>query len=618
LHDLEFRQLVERIKLRSPIENVVGERVGELKKKGALFWARCPFHEERTPSFAVDPRKGTWRCYGACGDGGDVISFIERFDGLSFLDALRLLAQGLGEELPEALFRKRSRAANARLEDSYDVLRRAARLYRRSLNDAGGTAARTYARERGLSEEVLEAFGVGWAPRDGNPLLASAREAGVAIELLIETGLVRQSEDGRAYDFFRGRLMVPICDRLGRTVGFGGRLLPGDENPDRPQAKYVNTAETPLFHKGRLVFGLDRAAEAVRRSHHLVLVEGYTDVMAAHQMGHRNVAAVLGTSTTEDHAAIVRRSGARRVTLFFDGDEAGRRASVRALAGLLPLELDLDVAVLPAGCEGCDPGDLLLRSDGAALFAGGVERAVGWFDWSLDALRDLGSAELARGVDELFELIARLARPVERAARLRELCAALDLPEDEVRAQWRGFMERLRPSGAVRASRAVRRAASRELAAPDAPTSEEQAFELLLGALLLDNSLIPVYGDLARSAPQGDLRAFFGALLDLYEHGPDDQPIHAGSLLTELSDHPARERVVVIEELARNAENPQVLARDQERWLERRREESELAELRSRLNERTPTPEGDTADDLLRSLHRKLRERGVPRAPAHP
>jgi DNA primase len=609
LQDLEFRQLVERLKLRAPIEAIVAERVEGLRKKGALHWARCPFHEERTPSFAVDPRRGTWRCFGACAEGGDVIAFLERFDGLSFMDALRLLAQITGEELPENLFRGRSRAGGEREEDHYDVLRRAKELYRRHLLGSEGEAARAYAAERGLSEATLETFGVGLAPAEGNPVLDAATRAGVDRELLIETGLVRRSEEGRSYDFFRGRLMVPIHDRLGRTVGFGARLL-GTSGParpdDRPQPKYVNTPETPLFHKGRLIYGLDLAAKAVRASRRLVLVEGYTDVMAAHQVGCANVAAVLGTATTEDHAALVRRSGAERVTLVFDGDAAGEKASERALAGLLPLGIDLRVATLP---NGVDPCDLLLGEDGAARFDALLEEARDWFAWALEDLRSLQGAALGRGVDELFRIVARLSRPVERSARVKEIAEALGLPLDDVRLQWRRFEE-----GQRRPVATPRQPEPEAAPARAVDPAVEHAFEDLLGALLLDNSLIPVHAGWIEECPEGDLRTIFRAVLDLYEDEHDEESIHTGRVLTVLGDHPARTRAALLEERARTAESPAVLARDQTGWLERRHHEGELAALRSELARTTQTFEGDDAAKakVLENLHEQLRRQRVP------
>ncbi|NOT30191.1 MAG: DNA primase, partial [Planctomycetes bacterium] len=442
MQDLEFRQFIERVKLRSPIEVTIGERVSSLRQRGALYWACCPFHQERTPSFAVDPRRATWRCYGACGEGGDVLSFVERFDGLSFLDALRLLARQCGEELPERSLSGQAKGAEAALELRFELLRWAADLYRKAWRGPEGTAGRAYLQRRGLGEATIEAFGIGWASEGGHALVDAAQREQKPLELLAEAGLVRRNDAGRTYDFFRGRVLIPIRDRLGRVVGFGGRLLASDgEAVQGP--KYVNTPETPLFHKGSLIFGLDLAASAIRSTHQLLVVEGYTDVMAAHQAGWKNAVAVLGTSTTDEHAALIRRTGARSVVLVFDGDEAGRKASHRALAGLLKLPIELRVAVLP---EGRDPGDLLVEPAGSATFRASVEGASEWFDWCLAGLADKRGSELANAVEERFQLLAQLARPLERSSRLAELARFLALPEVDVRAQWDAFERARRPA----------------------------------------------------------------------------------------------------------------------------------------------------------------------------
>ena len=566
-----------------------------------------------------------------------MISFVQRFDGLSFLDALRLLAQACGEELPETTVRRRSRGEEKRLEALHDVLSRAQRFYADKLWQPEGAAALAYARERGFRDETLKAFGCGWAPAQGSPLLEVARRAKIDEGLLVDAGLVRRSDDGRAYDFFRGRWLVPILDRLGRTVGFGGRHLPGDT---KAHGKYVNTPETRLFHKGRLVFGLSMAQDAVRKARHIVLVEGYTDVMAAHQCGLEQVAAVLGTSTTEDHAALIRRSGASRVTLVFDGDEAGRKASLRALAGLLPLDLRLDV-VAPAA--GVDPCDLLMAEGGAERFGALLDDAREWFGWLVDGLTDLHGAELASGVDELFLLLRKLSRPVEQDARLVELAGRLGLSEDALRRQW----SQTRARGARRAEPApvADPAAAHEPSqqdlqeardASDRSWGDEQgapqpaprpvdprvssAFGGLLGAMLLDNSLIPVYGEWVEQCPDEDLALLLRTVHELYENDESGEPIHAGLLMTELGDHPVRDRVVALEARARTAESPMVLARDQDAWLRRRMEERDVLRMRQKLRQTehaSPRSHQETEgaadpNELLRSLHQKLRQGRVP------
>lgn len=602
LNDLEFRQFIERVKLRAPIEVVVGERVGDLRRKGALHWARCPFHAEKTPSFAVDPRRGTWRCFGACGEGGDVLSFVERFDGLSFLDALRLLAQQVGEAFPEPKMRARARGDEARTERRYDVLRWAAGHYRRAFQGAEGTSARSYMAHRGMGTEVVEAFGLGWAPDSGRFLVGLAETEGKPLEPLIEAGLVRRSESGRPYDFFRGRVLIPIRDRLGRTVGFGGRtLLTGpDAGP-----KYVNTPETPLFHKGRLIFGLDLAAPEVRRSGRLLIVEGYTDVMAAHQAGWTSATAVLGTATTQDHAALIRRTGARTVVLVFDGDAAGLKASERALAGLLRLPVELKVAVLPAGK---DPGDMLVEESGRTEFARLVEGAVDWFDWSLTGLRGLRGAPLAQAVEQRFALLEQLENPVERASRLTEMASFLELPAEALRAQWERFARARRP--AERAPEPLATPApAKDPASSGLEKSVLRAYASLLGAFLVDNSLVSLHRQhaqpLLEQAPESDLAVFLRTFLDLYDNDTTGEPIDGSATLTALVDHPRRGLVLRLEERAREAESAEVLARENAGWLERRVRERELDDIARSVD-------GDADPETLARLHDQLRHGRVP------
>ena len=601
LQDLELRQFIERVKLRSPIEVSIGERVSVLKQRGSLYWACCPFHQEKTPSFAVDPRRGTWHCYGACGEGGDVIAFVERFDGLSFMEALRLLAQQCGEPFPERNTR-RAVGAEAAMDARYELLGWANDVYRAAWRRPEGEGARAYMQKRGLSGLTLEAFGIGWAAENGQMLVGAAQRDKKALDGLVEAGLVRRAEGGRPYDFFRGRVLIPIRDRLGRVVGFGGRILGAEL--DGP--KYVNSPETPLFHKGRLIFALDLAANAIRSTHQLLVVEGYTDVMAAHQAGWKNTVAVLGTATTEEHAALIRRTGARSVVLVFDGDEAGRKASTRALLGLLKLPVELRVAVLP---EGRDPGDLLIDAAGSETFRACVEGAQEWFDWCLAGLRGLRGGELANAVEERFQLLAKLARPLERSARLAEMAQFLALPEADVRAQWQAFEAAqkgpVRPTAPTPVREPQPEPVRAPLSAHDARL--ERAYELLIGALLLDNSLVALHGHLVHGCPAGELEFLFVSLLELYERDESGAPIDASALLTALGDHPARARVVALQNAAAEAESAEILARDQARWIERTRAERELETLKGALGANGP----DQADALER-LHRELRAARVP------
>jgi len=611
LQDLEFRQFIERVKLRSPIETIVGERVHALRQRGALHWACCPFHQEKTPSFAVDPRRGTWRCFGACGEGGDVLSFVERFDGLTFLESLQLLARLCGEEMPERTMRGRSQGAEAALEARFELMKWAADYYRSVWRSPEGAPARAYMEQRGLTAAVLDAFGVGFAPENGQALVAAATREKKPLDWLSEAGLVRKNDSGRSYDFFRGRVLIPIRDRLGRVVGFGGRAFGAHEH-DGP--KYVNTPETPLFHKGELVFGLDLAAQAVRSTHQLLIVEGYTDVMAAHQAGWRNAVAVLGTATTDHHAALIRRSGAREVVLAFDGDEAGRKASQRALLGLLKLPVTLRVAVL---AEGRDPGDLLVDPAGQGEFKAAVEGAREWFDWALAGLTGLRGRELADAVDERFALLLKLERPLERSARIGDLARHLGLPEGDVRSQWERFQAAQRPARAAGASEVAAAAPSAPArAAPARPGGRaertvertvERAYAGLIGALLVDNSLVPLFRQHAAACPEGELARIFRLLLELYDGDDSGAPVTASRVLSALGPDAARARVVQLESEALTAESAEALAADQGAWLEKCARERALGELA-----RSIRPDPDLS--MLERLHQELR---VGRVPVH-
>lgn len=574
------RRAIEQIKLRAPIEEVVRERVPDLKKSGALWVACCPFHDEKTPSFKVNPQRGTWYCFGSCSRGGDQFDFVQSFDRVGFRDALEILAARTGVELPK----RNGASARDRDEDKrlFQVLDRAVGFFRAKLADAGGSAAQGYLARRGLTPEICEAFGIGWAPPFGRALcdeLGRALGDG-GVRLLEEAGLVR-TNDGRSYDFFRGRLMIPIRDIQGRCVGFGGRLLDGDG------PKYVNTSETRLFHKGRLVYALDRALTAVRRSGHLVLVEGYTDVMAAHQCGIENVVAVLGTSTTEDHAGLLRRTGARRISLVFDGDDAGRKAALKALDGLLPIGVELDVVRLP-GAE--DPCDLLMR-EGAEPFLAQLELARGWFEFLLDGLEGLTGGELSREVDVVLGLLERLQKPVHKDSLLASLAAHLSMPVETLRAQRESLATRRRARAQAPASSHVAPAPSDlasspapaangspipETPAPEAPPVDRQlriAYGEILGAVLLDPSLAPLARSVAARCPAPDLAEAFTAVLGLYEDESVDLAPAAflGAVLDRLLDRPIRSKIVTItEHVERGGESPRTCAEANLRFLETR------------------------------------------------
>ncbi|MCA8980329.1 MAG: DNA primase [Planctomycetes bacterium] len=606
----DLRRAIEDIKLRAPIEDVVRERVHDLKRAGRLWVACCPFHEERTPSFKVDPTRGTWRCYGACAEGGDQISFVERHDGLEFWDALQLLADRTGVELPRRGGPRTDQREEAR--PGYELLERVAKLYAEALRSREGEAARRYLQERGLNERSIAEFQLGWAPAAGSAVVDLARAQGIPFEDCEATGLARKNDRGRTYDFFRGRLMIPIRDLEGRVVGFGGRKL--DDGNDGP--KYVNTPDTDFFHKGRLVYGLDRALREVRRARHLVLVEGYTDVIAAHQAGLPIVGAVLGTSTTEDHAGLVRRTGARRISLVFDGDDAGSKAAARALRGLLPLDVTIDVVVLP---QGTDPCDLLVRQ-GAPAFLSHLEHARDWFDFLCDGLQGLHGAELSRAVDGVLELLALIKRPVHRADLFKSFAARVGLPEEVLRAQWRESPAMRREAERARQRARDEREAAREAAGaleeaagtivPRDPVLEK-SFAGLAGAILMDDSLVPLVRPHVEDCPDQELKRILEVVLELYEDS--EALIDPNTVMTALGAHPARRRVVPLFEHAGTAESPRILLEGELRFLRERKAErrknfllERIAELEGLIRTGTETELVEAAEQEIGELLREV------------
>ncbi len=532
LHDEEFRRAIEAIKLRAPIEDVVRERVPGLKKSGHGWVACCPFHEERTPSFRVDPRRGTWHCFGACGTGGDQIGFLERIDSLPFMEVLEILSARTGIELPRKSSRSGDGGDSAQEKRSQDALRevleRSATFYRSQISTPEGARAAEYLRQRGLSEQTADAFGIGYAPASGAALVTVLRAANVDLALAAAAGLVRTNDQGRTYDFFRGRLVIPIRDERGRIA-------------------------TTLFHKGRLIYALDRAMAAIRRDGRIVLVEGYTDVMAAHQHGVENVVAVLGTATTEDHAALVRRTGARRATLVFDGDEAGAKAAGKALHGLLPLDLDIDVVALRGGV---DPCDLLVR-DGARAFHAEIELARGWFEHVTGPLSALTGAALSREVDRVLELVARVRTPVHRESLLKDLAKRLGMPVEVLRQQRGAPVLQREASTPVRTLAPVDPGVEPTgVEPPGIEPMVRKAWGEIAGAVLADPSLVPLVRESAGRCPVAEFAAILAAILRLY--GEEEAVIDEGAVMNVLADHPARRLVQPLFETARAAESPRV------------------------------------------------------------
>lgn len=400
-------QFLDELRSRVPVSDVVGKRV-KLAKKGREFTGLCPFHSEKTPSFTVNDDKAFYHCFG-CGAHGDVIRFVTETEGLTFPEAVGKLAGMAGMEVPRATPEERRRAERAK--SLQDVCEAALRFFRRRLDGPDGAAALAYLQRRGLKPETIEAFRLGWAPDGRSALKQALTGEGFPEAMLIEAGLLIKPEDGgESYDRFRGRVIFPIADRRGRAIAFGGRAL-GDIQP-----KYLNSPETPLFNKGRLLYALDMARQAVRdgpdgKGADVIVTEGYTDVIALHQAGFGGAVAPLGTALTESQIEELWRLTPEPV-LCFDGDEAGRRAAGRALDRLLPRLVPGKTARFVFLPEGEDP-DSFVSLSGPEAFGRLVERAIPVSEalWRRVAgTQTINSPEIALVVEkQIEETVAHMA-----------------------------------------------------------------------------------------------------------------------------------------------------------------------------------------------------------------
>ncbi|MBI4206595.1 MAG: DNA primase [Betaproteobacteria bacterium] len=415
------QSFIQDLLSRVDIVDVVDRHV-KLKRAGANYVACCPFHGEKTPSFTVSPTKQFYHCFG-CGAHGTAVGFLMEYSGLGFVDAVKDLAQSVGMKVPEVRSELAQRKAEAG-DDLYGVLLRAAQYYRAQLKDAA--RAIDYLKRRGLSGEIAKRFGIGYAP-DGWQNLAAAFPDYNA-KALATAGLVKVNEDHRRYDVFRDRIMFPIVDVRGNVIGFGGRVL-GEGEP-----KYLNSPETPIFEKGRELYGLYQARGAIRRAGRVVVVEGYMDVVALAQHEVEYAVATLGTATTPLHVQKLLRQ-ADEVVFCFDGDDAGRRAAWRALENSLAQLVDgkqVRFLFLP---QGEDP-DTYVRKAGKEAFETLIAGAPPLSRFLLDELASRVDLSAAEGRAAFIHQARPLLKPMQsnalRVQIVREVAALSRLAPEEV------------------------------------------------------------------------------------------------------------------------------------------------------------------------------------------
>lgn len=487
---------IEEIKARLNIVELIGTYV-RLEKSGAHYKACCPFHQERTPSFMVNEEKNMWHCFG-CSKGGDAFAFVMEIEGLSFREALTLLAEKTGVELPK--YQATDPAQKENKDRLFSLLELATKFYEKQLWDgAGKEKILGYLRGRGLSDESIKSFRLGYAPDGWRHGLDFFTSKGFSVSEVEQVGLALKREGGNGhYDRFRDRIMFPIFDIFGHVIGYSARVAPGG---DETQAKYINTPETAIYHKSRALYGLFHAKQAMKQAGMTVIVEGNMDVIAMHQAGIGHTVAVSGTALTPEQLTLMKRYG-NEVRLFFDMDGAGQKAARKSAELALEKELQVSVVALPFGKDAADMG-----KDDPEKLREVVAQAIPALDYFLSSSMKKYDITTASGkrqvVDDYAELLQVVKNPIERSEAIKGLARALDMEERLVAGVVNKlFLEQARRDGPA------------PLQAPEDPFRDKHTFgkrsellrEELIAIMYVEAALRE---DLLERITEQDLRFFF-------------------------------------------------------------------------------------------------------------
>lgn len=539
----------ERVKQATDIVDLVGNFI-QLRRQGRQFVGLCPWHDDSRPSLTVNPERQSFRCW-VCNLGGDVFTFMMQIDGVTFPEALAMLAERAGIPLKAAPQQQKSPSAPGQPDKRllFRVMAWAEKQYHACLRELPeGEPGRKYLAERGITDQSIGQFHLGFCPDQWDWILRRAENKGPSASLLESVGvLVRSAGTGRPYDRLKGRVLFSIRDSQGRPVGLGGRILP--ENAASSPAKYVNSPETPLFSKSRLLYGLDVARDAIRRSGRVLVMEGYTDCIVAHQCGFHDAVAVLGTALGEGHLRILKRF-ADRILLVLDGDEAGQKRANEVLELFVAQQVDLRIVTLP---EEADPCEFLLERGPEAFrdllerrAVDAIEHAFAVATRGVDLERDVHGASQA--MERLLGILAKAPRQRDdttREDRLREekilqrLAASFRVDEQQVRQRLTELRRRNRPSGPARAEGPAPPAAPEQIDPLDRvllellvqhPECVPQAQAGIRADELASPSCRRIFQTCCRLADEGIPPSFDRLILEF------DEPALTG-LLVELDEH---------------------------------------------------------------------------------
>ena len=581
--------IISEIRQRADIVAVIGRHV-QLRKAGQNHKGLCPFHQEKSPSFNVNAAKGFFYCFG-CQKKGDVFTFVMEVEGKSFLEAAESLAQIAGVTLPERSEdpAERRAMAEARSEKTrmFQVNAQAAGFFRQKLLDAGGAAGRAYLAERGVSGEIAERFQLGYAPDAWGELAGFLQAQGAPMQLAESLGLVAtRQRAGGFYDRFRHRLVCPVVLATGEVVGFSARALAGAQVTavagGEPPAKYINSPESPVYRKSKLLYGLHQAREGMRQRGRAVLVEGNFDVVSLHQAGITETVAPLGTALTEDQVDMLRRL-AEKVVLLYDGDRAGRAATLKALRLLVAAGVDVGIVELPMG----EDPDSFARGRGAEALAALFEKprpAIEYFIEHVWSSTDRSSAAYSAAMHEAAALLPAVKDELRRRHLVDHLAAALGVGLERVRSDLRS---------AYRGQKVDAPATKQQ--DPTRPAPLPQTEEMDLVALLAEfPDLVPVAEELDVLSLLTDSR-----LRDMYSAACGGQPIWSSTrdISPEIAAH-------VLSGAKKSTAHPERALREAAGNLKTRRQK----EARHQLVRQLEDAQRRRDEDLVRELSARVRD----------
>ena len=434
----ELDDFVERVNERTDIYSVVSHYV-PLTQKSGRYWGRCPFHNEKTASFSVSPDKGLFYCFG-CGAGGNAFKFLSLIENITYFEAVKLQAQRLGIDLPARKYSPEEERRRREEKSLFKLNELAQDFYHECLiKTARGEVGRKYLEARGITNQIIETFKLGYASDDWNDLLTNLTRQGFSPEQLEKVGLIaRRKNSSGFYDRFRGRVMIPINDIFGHTVGFGGRIL---KKEDETNPKYLNTPETVLFNKRNLLFGLDKSNRDISKAGAAIVVEGYMDAISLFSAGIKNVVATLGTAFTPEHAKLILRY-ARKIIFCYDSDEAGQRATLRALPIVQEAGAEVFIVKVP---DGKDP-DEFVRKHGKENFEALIKNAETLIDYRMKYVLARADMSTPQGknaaLQEILPVVAKIQDEVIRKEYGKKIASALLLDERLVGYAWEKFFSK--------------------------------------------------------------------------------------------------------------------------------------------------------------------------------